>query len=167
VVSLSLLAGALLIPHVSFNLSGLSALQFVVPVGLTGPRAATPSSLTPAPSSTAAPTATPSPDLAQRFDGSKVAVSNPTPAPNSFESIVVNLRQDGKPASGVQVWATVQYRTTQERWPASGTVTTDANGAATLSSNIGSATPDYTVQVHVFALVQDETLSWTTSFTPH
>jgi hypothetical protein len=64
------------------------------------------------------------------------------------------------------VWSTVQYRTTQERWPATGSLRTDAGGAASITFNVGPATPGYPVEVHVFAQVDDQQLSWTTTFTP-
>jgi hypothetical protein len=38
---------------------------------------------------------------------------------------------------------------------------------ATITFNIGPATPNYPVTVHVFAQVGDQQLSWSTSFTPH
>ena len=115
---------------------------------------------------TRAPTPTIRAGLADRFTGSTVTVSSATPAQNGPESVVVKLVRDGKPASGLDVWATLDYRTTAERWPAAGTVKTDANGAATITFNVGQATPGYPVQVHVFAQVDDQQLSWSTSFTP-
>ena len=45
---------------------------------------------------------------------------------------------------------------------------TDATGAATITFNIGGATPNYPVTVHVFTRADDDQqLSWSTSFTPH
>jgi hypothetical protein len=105
--------------------------------------------------------------VAAQFLGSTVGVSNPTPAQNTVENIQVHLQRDGKPAANLDVWSNVQYRTTQERWPATGAVTTDSNGAATISFNIGGATPNYPVTVHVFAQVDDQELSWSTTFTPY
>ena len=90
-----------------------------------------------------------------------------TPAQNARESVVIQLRRDKQPAVNFDVWAIVKYRTTEERWPASGSVKTDASGAATISFNIGAATPNYPVQVQVFAQVDDQQLSWSTTFTPH
>jgi hypothetical protein len=67
----------------------------------------------------------------------------------------------------MDVWTTVDYRTTQERWPATGTVKTDATGAATITFNIGAATPNYEVTVHAFTQTDDQQLTWSTTFTPH
>src|SRR5205814_10266219 len=112
-------------------------------------------------------TATPQPGLAARFLGTTVSVSNPTPPQGSTESVVVRLRRDGQPAANVDVWSTVQYRTTEERWPPTGAVKTDASGTATIAFNIGSVTPNYPVTVHVLAQVSDQQLTWSTTFTPH
>jgi hypothetical protein len=162
VVGLAVLAGVLIIPRVSINLSALNALQSVLPLSNTSRRVieSTPVAATPI------PTATPLPSIAALFTGSAVSVSDPTPARNAPESVTLRLRRDGKPAPNFPIWATVQYRTTQERWPATGSVTTDTNGAATITFNIGGATPNYPVAVHVFAQVEDQQLSWSTSFTP-
>ena len=80
---------------------------------------------------------------------------------------MVKLRRDGQPAANIPIWSTVRYRTTEERWPASGTLNTDASGTATISFNIGGATPNYAVQVQVYAQADDQQISWSTSFTPH
>jgi hypothetical protein len=80
--------------------------------------------------------------------------------------VLVRLRRDGQPAADVEVFSTVQYRTTEERWPATGTVRTDAAGAASITFNVGAATPGYPVEVHVFAQLDGQQLSWTTTFTP-
>jgi hypothetical protein len=170
VVGLAVLAGALLIPRLQVNLSALNALSNVLPASSRRviDTSATPAAATPATAATpAAPTPTVQPGLAQRFSGSTVSVSAPTPARNANESVVVKLRRDGQPATGLDVWATVHYRTTDERWPPSGTVRTDQTGTATITFNVGDATPNYPVQVQVFAQVEDQQLSWSTSFTPH
>ena len=73
------------------------------------------------------------------------------PPQNTPESVVIKLRRDGQPAANLDVWATVDYRTTTERWPTAGTVKTDASGSATITFNVGQATPGFPVQVHVFA----------------
>jgi hypothetical protein len=164
VVGLAVLAGALIIPRLSINLSALNAFQNVLPLSSTSRRVID-TSVTPVPA-TAVPTATPLPGVAARMAGSTVSVSNPSPAPNTNESVIVNLRRDGKPAAGFEVWATVQYRTVEERWPATGSLKTDASGSATITFNIGPATPNYPVNVHVFAQVDDQQLSWPTTFTP-
>jgi hypothetical protein len=112
------------------------------------------------------PTATPRPGVVERFSGTTISVSNPTPAPNTPESVMIRLRRDGQPAANFDVWTVVQYRTTEERWPATGSVKTDAAGNATITFNIGGATPNFEVKVRVFAQVDDQQLSWSTSFTP-
>lgn len=165
VVGLAVLAGVLLIPHLSINLTALNALQSVLPLSST-PRRAADSTTTPA-TPTAVPTATPLPSVAASFAGSAISVSNPTPAQNTVENVTVRLRRDGRPAADLDVWAMVQYRTTQERWPPTGTVKTDASGAATITFNIGAATPDYPVSVRVMTQADDQPLSWATTFTPH
>jgi DnaJ-like protein len=163
VVGLAVVAGALIIPRLSINLSALNALSNVLPSSGTQRRVID-ATVTPAPTVLVTPTVRPG--LAQRYAGSTVGVSDPTPAQNGQENVLVKLRRDGQPAANTDVWATVQYRTTQERWPASGSVKTDANGSATISFNIGGATPNYAVQVHVFAQADDQQLTWSTSFTP-
>jgi hypothetical protein len=165
VVGLAVVAGFLLIPRLSINLSALNALQVVLPLTNSTPRRVIDATVTAV--STAAPTATPLPSVAARYAGSTVNVSNPTPAQNTPESVQVHLRRDGQPLPNFDVWATVEYRTTQERWPPSGTVKTDGSGAATITFNIGGATPNYPVTVHVFTQADDQQLSWSTTFTPH
>jgi hypothetical protein len=170
VVGLAFVAGALLIPRLQINLSALNGLSNVLPVSTRRviDTSATPAAATPSSTATpAAPTPTVLPGLAQRFSGSTVSVSAPTPVRNANESVVVKLRRDGQPAANVNVWSTVHYRTTDERWPPSGTARTDQSGTATITFNIGDATPNYPVQVQVFAQVEDQQLSWSTSFTPH
>jgi molecular chaperone DnaJ len=167
VVFLAIAAGALIIPRVNIDLSALNALSNVLPgTSNSRLRVAAGSTVTPATVPTRAPTPTIRPGLADRFAGSTVNVSAATPAQNTPESIIIRLRRDGQPASGLDVWATLDYRTTAERWPATGSVKTDSNGATTITFNVGQATPGYPVQVHVFAQVDDQQLSWSTSFTP-
>jgi DnaJ domain len=164
VVGLAVAAGALFIlPRLSINLSALNALQSVMP--LPQPTRS-PISGTTTPATTAVPVPTPAPGVAARFAGSSVSVSNPNPARNTVENVLVKVRRDGQPAANTDVWATVKYNTVEERWPTTGTVKTDSAGAATLSSNIGNATAEHPVEVHVFALVDDQQTSWSTTFTP-
>ncbi|HYW90349.1 MAG TPA: DnaJ domain-containing protein [Chloroflexota bacterium] len=168
VVALSIAAGTLLIlPRLSINLSALNTLSNVLPVGSNARKAIDPTP-TAAPSATRVPTPTPAPGLADRFAGSTVTVSSANPGQNTPESILIHLRRDGKPAANLDVWANVEYRTTAERWPATGAVKTDDNGAATITFDVGKATPGFQVQVHVVAQVdEDQQLSWSTAFTPH
>ncbi|HEV7662718.1 MAG TPA: DnaJ domain-containing protein [Chloroflexota bacterium] len=167
VVGLAVLAGTLLIPRLSINLSALNALQNVLPLSNNSRRTI---DVTPAvavgAAATVAPTPTVRPGVAERFTGSSIAISDPTPAQNAAENVAIRLRRDGQPAANFDVWAVVQYRTAQERWPATGTQKTDATGAATITFNIGPATPSYPVTVRVFAQVDDQQLSWSTTFTP-
>jgi len=165
VVGLAVIAGFLLIPRLSINLSALNALQAVLPISNATPRRVIDATVTAVP--TPLPTATPLPSLTARYAGSTVNVSNPTPAQNTPENVQIRLRRDGQPLANSDVWTTVEYRTTQERWPPTGTVKTDASGAATITFNIGSATPNYPVTVHAFTQADDQQLSWSTTFTPH
>ncbi len=173
VVGLAVGAVVFLIPRIPINLSALNALGSVLAVGpaprrvaiepVTAPEA-TPT-LAAAPTATAVATAPPV-AAADRFSGTTVAVLIPSPAPFSTETVVAKLRRDGAPAPDVDIWATVQYRTAQERWPATGTVKTDATGTATITFNVGPATAGYPVQVHVFTQADGQQPSWSTSFTP-
>jgi hypothetical protein len=166
VVGLSVLAGVLILRVVSVNLSALNVLQNVLPLSNSS-RKIIDTSVTPARApATPAPSPTTRAGLAERFAGSGVSVANPNPAQNSSESVIVRLRRDGQPATNFDVWATVQYRTTEERWPASGSQKTDASGSATITFNVGPATPNYPVTVRVFAQIDDQQLSWSTAFTP-
>jgi len=164
VVGLAVIAGALLIPRLSVNLSALNALQAVLPLSST-PRRVLDVTVTAVP--TAEATATPLPSVSARFSSSTVSVSNPSPAQNTQETIQVHLKRDGEPIPSTDVWATVSYRTTEERWPPTGAVKTDSAGAANITFNIGAATPNYPVTVHVYTTVDEQQLSWTTTFTPH
>ena len=93
-------------------------------------------------------------------------MSEPNPPQNSVENVVIKLRSDGQPAANSDVWAIVKYTTTEERWPATGTLKTDASGAATITFNIGRAFSGSAVAVQVFAQVGDQQYSWSTTFTP-
>jgi hypothetical protein len=170
VVAFSAAVGMLLIPRLSFNLSGLNQFSGVLPSSGTPTRRLIEPTATPAAVATPTPapaTPTPAPTtVADRFAGSTVTVSSANPPLNSPETILVQLRRDGQPAANVEVWSTVQYRTTLERWPATGSVRTDQTGAASITFNVGQATPGYQVEVHVFARVDGEEPSWSTTFTP-
>ncbi len=165
VVGLAALAGFLIIPRVNINLSALNVLQNVLPLANSSRRVID-TSVTPVPA-TPVPTATPRPGTTERFGGTTVSVSNPTPAQNTQENVVIRLRRDNQPAPNFDVWAIVKYRTVEERWPATGSVKSDASGVATISFNIGSATPNTQVEVQVVVQVDDQQLSWPTAFTPH
>jgi DnaJ domain len=170
VVAFSALAGWQLVPRLSINLSGLTGLAGVIPAGSPVRRVIEPT-VTPAPAATPTPAPSetevdPAEELAAHFDGSTVTVASASPRTNSPQTVVVKLRRDGEPAANVEVWSTVQYRTTQERWPPAGTLRTDASGNASITFNVGPATPGYPVEVQVFAQVDDQQLSWTTTFTP-
>jgi hypothetical protein len=166
VVALSIAASVLLIlPRLSINLSALNSLSNVLPASVGGRRGAD-ATPTAAASTDRAPTPTVAPGLAERFAGSGVSVATPNPPQNTPESIAIRLRLDGQAASNMDVWATLDYRTTTERWPPTGSVKTDGNGSATITFDIGDATPGYPVQVHVYAQMDNQQLSWSTSFTP-
>jgi hypothetical protein len=177
VVALSALVAWQLIPRLSINLSIINSLAGVVPASSSAPRRIIEATVTPAPASTRTPAtpdapssatsaSNPAAELAGHFDGSTVTVASANPPANSPQTVFVRLRRDGQPAANVEVFSTVQYRTTQERWPGTGTLRTDASGAAAITFNVGPATPGYPVEVQVFALVDDQQLSWTTTFTP-
>ena len=168
VVGLAVLAGALIIPRLSINLSALNALQNVLPLASSSNRRVADSAAqTPAAAAIVVPTATPRPGVVERFAGTNVSVSAAEPPQNTPETVLLRLRRDGQPASNFDVWTVVQYRTVEERWPANGTVKTDGAGTASITFNVGTATPGYPVQVKVFAQVDDgEQLSWSTTFTP-
>jgi hypothetical protein len=104
--------------------------------------------------------------LASQYQSTTISISNARPAPNATVGVVLNLRGAGEPAVGVPVYLTVQYRTVQERWPKSGTVDTDSDGAASIQFNVGNATPGYEVKVVAHAQVDGQDLTWPTTFTP-
>lgn len=174
-VGVAAAAAAFVIPRIPVNLSALNALGNVLSIGPSPRRIVldTPASLVPtaapaaAPTATAAPTPPPAGSPTDHFAGSTVTVSSTSPAQFSQENVVVTLKRDGGPAPDVDVWSSVQYRTAEERWPATGTVKTDANGSATIAFNVGQATAGYPVQVRVYAQVDGQQLSWSTTFTPH
>lgn len=158
VVGLAVVAGLLIVPRLSINLSALNALSAIVPG--TARRAV---------DATTATSATPGlpTSVDARFSASTVNVSNPNPPRNSAQNVVVKLKRDGQPAANVEVWANVAYYSTRERWPSTGTVKTDASGSATISFNVGGATPDFPVEVRAYALVDDQpALAGSTTFTP-
>jgi hypothetical protein len=158
VVGLAVSAGLLIVPRLSINLSALNALSTIMPG--TARRAV---DSPPAGSATPGLPTTVDP----RFSASSVSVSNPNPPRDSAQNVVVKLRRDGQPAANVEVWASVAYYSTRERWPSTGTVKTDATGSATISFNVGGATPDFPVEVRAYALVDDQpALAGSASFTP-
>ncbi|MBV9357883.1 MAG: J domain-containing protein [Chloroflexi bacterium] len=173
VVALAVGAAWFVIPRVPIDLSVLGAVSNVVSLGPSPRRIALDTPIVP----TIAPTAistprpsTPTPpatSLADHFQGSTVTMSSATPAQNTPVSVNVKLVRDGQPGAGLDVFADIQYRTTKERAPTTGTVKTDASGNATLTFNVGPATPGYAVDVVVYTQVGSDQLSWTTSFTPH
>src|SRR5262249_34002804 len=81
VVGLAILAGVLLVPRLSINLSALNALQNVLPLTNTSRRVID-ATVTPS-NATSTPVPTPRPAVAERFAGSSVSVSAPNPAMNS------------------------------------------------------------------------------------
>ena len=98
VVGLAVLAGVMIIPRLSINLSSLNALQNVLPLTNNANRRLL-DSATPAAVATAAPTATPRPGLVERFAGSGVSVSVAEPPQNTAETVLIRLRRDNQPAS--------------------------------------------------------------------
>jgi DnaJ domain len=175
VVALAVGAAWYLIPRVPVDLSALNALSSILSLSPAPRRIALDTPPTPAPTSqptptpaapTPAPTAVPQ-GLADHFLGSTVTMSSSSPAQNTPVSVLIALKRDGQPASGLDLYAEVHYRTVQQRYPPSGTVKTGPDGKATITFDVGPATADYAVEVVVFTEVDGEQLSWTTSFTPH
>jgi hypothetical protein len=129
----------------------------------------------PTPQPTAAPTAPPPPPTAapasakpaSRMEGSTVRVSSPSPARRSDVSVTARILRDGRPFGGAQVHLVAHFKTVDERWPAgSASQPTGANGEATITFNIGDATPGHQVNVDVVGLVEGEPVQLQTSFTP-
>src|SRR5207237_3533229 len=86
VVGLAILAGVLLIPRLSINLSALNAFQSILPLSNSSRRVID-TTVTPVPA-TPVPSPTPRPGTAERFVGSTVSVSNTAPAQNAPQSVV-------------------------------------------------------------------------------
>ena len=121
VVGLAVLAGVLLIPRLSINLSALNVLQNVLPLANTT-RRATDASGTARPGDRRCRPPPPPPGVAaalRRLDRRASRIPRPPRTPP--KTSLVKLRRDGQPAANVDVWAIVHYSTTDERWPASGT----------------------------------------------
>lgn len=161
VCALAFLAAVLLIPHVNVDLSSLSVVAKIVGFGsgtsqvpLNVTAAGTPAAATTLPAASAA-------------NGTTVTVSDPSPAPNTNETLQIRVADDGQPLASQNVWAIVTYHTTQERWPAAGTVPTDSSGVASIAFNTGYATPELPVQIAVYSDTTGTTTPIaTTSFTP-
>ncbi len=172
VMALTLAVAAVLIQRVEVDLSAVSAAGSFLGLGSPQRRlpleAAAPAPTAVAPAATPAALSSPTPavPLATQFRESTVTASNARPAQNSLVSVVARLRRNGQPAAGVDVWLTARYRTITERWPPAGTVKTDQTGTATITFNVGDATPGFLVQVEVFGVVDGQRLSWPASFTP-
>jgi DnaJ-like protein len=180
VVVLSLFVGSL---FASRNLIDLSFISNVgESIGLTPRRRLT---ATPSPASTAVLAAAPSPGAAltptpaeppgalptavsgQRFAGSELVVSDPRPARRTDLTLTLKLVREGKPVPNANLYATVHYRTVDERQPpGTATVRTDDTGTATIKFNIGDATANYQVNVDVTALVEGQQVAFQTSFNP-
>ena len=79
----------------------------------------------------------------------------------------VKAIREGRPVPGANVYLVLHYRTVDERQP-SGTSTarTDDNGLATVSFNIGDATPGFAVKIDAIALVEGQQVVLPASFTP-
>lgn len=121
------------------------------------------------PAATPAPaTATPAPPPARPSAViSSIRVSNPTPARRSDVGVTVRLLRNNQPVSGAPVYLTAYFRTVEERHPGGdATVPTNANGEATVTFNIGDATPGHPVEVVVTATVDGESVQAKTSFVP-
>jgi hypothetical protein len=127
-----------------------------------------PSSAPPKPAEAAKPAPPPAAAKpANRFEGSSARVNNPTPDRRTDVSVIGMIVRDGRAVAGAPVHAVVRYRSVEERWP-QGTATqpTDANGAVTITFNIGDAMPGHQVNVDVVSTVDGEPVQLQTSFTP-
>jgi curved DNA-binding protein CbpA len=175
VLAVSSVAAIYFLGRIAVDLSPISSMARVMGIGSPDRRAvldtlgerstetedASPASAPPTATATPAPV-----PIADQFKGSTISVSNPQPFRNTPVNVVAKLRRNGQPAANVDVWATVKYRTVTLRWPQTGTVRTDQTGTATITLNVGNATPGYEVGVDVRAQVDGQELSWPASFTP-
>ena len=178
VVGLALVAGVYFLGRVAVDLSPITTVAHTLGIATSDQRTpletpvAAPIAIAGVP--IAAPTATtaagttpvPTVPVPDQFKGSAASVSDPTPRRGSTENVSVKLVRNGKPATDIGVWAESQYRTVLERTHKTGTVSTNADGVATIVLDVGDATPGFLVKVTVRAQVDGQDLSWQTSFTP-
>ncbi|MCC6177896.1 MAG: J domain-containing protein [Chloroflexi bacterium] len=98
---------------------------------------------------------------------SSVQLSTQTPSPRSNVTITARFLRDGQPMRGVPVYASVYFKTVEERWPSGGaTQPTNERGEAAITFNIGNATPGFEVPVHVVAEIDGQPQVLETAFTP-
>lgn len=178
VVGLALVAGVYFLGRVAVDLSPVTTVARTLGIATSDQRVPLETTPAAAPAIAGVPivaatatapagaTPTPSIPVADQFKGSTASVSDPRPRRGSTENVIVKLVRNGKPASGVDVWAESQYRTVLERTPQAGGVTSNADGVATIVLSVGDATPGFEVKVNVRAQVDGQDLSWPTSFTP-
>jgi hypothetical protein len=115
----------------------------------------------------APPGALPTAIAGQRFAGSQVLLSDTRPARQTNLTVRLQLVQEGRPVPNARVYLTAHYRTLDERQPpGSSTVSTDAEGIAAITFDIGDATPNYPVKLDVTALVDGQQVVFQSSFTP-
>ena len=113
------------------------------------------------------PGALPTNVAGQRFAGSEVSVSDPTPRRQSNITVTLKLMREGQPVPNANVYLVAHFRTLDERQPpGTSTVRTDENGAAAISFNVGDATPGFQVNVDVTVLADGQQVVFQTSFTP-
>jgi len=117
------------------------------------------------PSATAGPS--PSPTAASAPVKSAVRVSNPAPPRRTEISVTARYTRDDKPVTGVPVYLVAHYKTIDERFPENnGNAQTNVNGEATITFNIGDATPGFPVNVDVIGKVDNEDVQAQTTFLP-
>lgn len=105
--------------------------------------------------------------LAQEFAGSRIDISNTSPAQYTDITLTLTLMRNGEPVQGVPVVAIIHYRTVVERHPRDGQpVKTNRDGVASIKVNIGPASAAYPARVDMVATYEDYQLVWQTSFTP-
>lgn len=170
ILGLAALAAWLIIPRVNIDLSPLSTFGRGVGIDLGAqpqPTAAPAAVASPLPALPAGAVAVGSPSpVPPLTQGSRVTVSNPQPADFGSEVVTLYVQVIGQPAAGVPAWAVGHFRTEDDRQPLTGQAATDASGTVPFTFQVGNATPNYAVQVDVFFIVDDQTLSLSTSFTP-
>jgi len=109
-----------------------------------------------------APSAAPATAAASGYQAS-ASVSNAAPTRNSRVTVTAKLTQDGKGVAGAVMLATWRYKTTVSECAGG---PSGADGTASCTRDISSATPGYTVTIDVAFSYQGRTIRTSTSFTP-
>ncbi len=130
------------------------------------PARPTPTAIPPTPTPLpATPTPAPPPPTSVPLAASVVvtaSVSNASPTKFDKETVTVTMTNNGQPVANVPVTATWHYKTTSPTC----TGTTNANGIAACTRNVGQPTKGYTVRVTISLTWNGQTYVASTSFTP-